>query len=303
MLPPTLPFISCDWGTSQFRLRWVGGPAEGEVCTDDGTGKLAAAGGDRAQRFQRALESGLEKLGAPAHLPVVISGMASSSIGWRELPYAGVPFGLDGRDAVWERLDGRTLLISGLRSETNVLRGEETEAIGLAASLGSELPARAVFIHPGTHAKHLEVESSRVTVFRTYMTGELFDLLACQSVLRHSTDPAAPFDRAAFVEGVSKAQEQPLTAALFEVRTRQVLARRDRPSNTSFLSGLLIGAELGELRVSEFPVILAASGRLREAYTAAAETLGLGPRLIAVAAEPLAALGQAVLLRRILNQT
>jgi dTDP-4-amino-4,6-dideoxygalactose transaminase len=36
-------FVSCDWGTTNFRLRLVGGPAAAEVRTDDGAAKLAAA--------------------------------------------------------------------------------------------------------------------------------------------------------------------------------------------------------------------------------------------------------------------
>src|SRR5206468_575734 len=125
---------------------------------------------------------------------------------------------------------------------------------------------------PGTHSKHLEVKAGRIEGFRTYMTGELFDLLARRSVLRHSTDPNAPFDRAAFVDGVGRAQEEPLAAALFQVRTRQVLDRREAPANTSFLSGLLVGTELAALRDSSLPVILASGERLREAYTTAAAT-------------------------------
>src|SRR5262245_50327874 len=101
-------FVSCDWGTSNFRLRLVQkGSVNGEVRTEDGTAKLAAQPGDRAEAFRSTLARGLEQLKAPATAPVVISGMASSSIGWKELPYAKLPFSLDGRDAVWEKIDDR----------------------------------------------------------------------------------------------------------------------------------------------------------------------------------------------------
>jgi len=296
------PFVSCDWGTSHFRLRLLGHPTPREIRTDDGAAKLAAANGDRAENFRVTLAHGLEKLQAPAEFPIFISGMASSSIGWKELPYARLPFALDGGNAVWEQMDDRTFLISGLRSDTDILRGEETEVLGLASTLGRDFPAPAVLILPGTHSKHMEVDGGRITGFCTHITGELFAVLSGHSVLRHSTDPAAPFDLAAFVEGVEEAQRQPLPAALFRVRTRHVLDGQRAASNTSFLSGLLIATELAALVRSDRRVILASGESLRRPYTVAAEALGLGARLLTVDAEMLASVGQAVLMERILPE-
>jgi len=299
-----MDFVSGDWGTSNFRLRLVEGTTvKAEVRTDEGTAKLAALGGDRAEAFRSTLAKGLEQLRAPVALPVVISGMASSSIGWKELPYAKLPFSLDGRDAVWEKVEGRVYLISGLRSSTEILRGEETETLGLVAQLGREMPFEAVFILPGTHSKHLDVNPGGIAVFRTYMTGELFDLVSRHSVLRHSTDPAAPFQREAFLEGVEESLLRPLSSTLFRVRTRQVLEKKDAASNTSFLSGLLIGTELASLRGSDVPVVVAAGERLRTSYAAAGEALGIGSRMRCVDSELLPVLGQKVLLQRILSGT
>jgi|SRR5579862_572887 len=294
-----MEFVACDWGTSNFRLRLVKGKVRREVKTDEGTAKLAASGGDRRAAFKAVLEAGLRGLRAPASLPVLISGMASSTIGWKELPYAKVPFALDGRDAVWEKIEPGVYLISGLRTDTEILRGEETEAIGLVSLLGREMPFEAVLVLPGTHSKHLDVNPGGIASFRTYMTGELFDLLARHSVLRHSTDPAAPVDKAAFLEGVEESTKRPITGALFRVRTRQVLGKKRAPSNTSFLSGLLIGSELGTLRGSDVAIVLAAGKALRASYTAAAEALGLGPRLRSVDSDGLSVLGQSVLLKTI----
>ena len=293
-------FVSCDWGTTNFRLRWAGGTdAVAEVRTDEGAAKLAAAGGDRAVMFRETLARGLDQLGAPAEMPVVVSGMASSTIGWRELPYARLPFALDGRDVVSCCLDGRVHLISGVRGERDIMRGEETQALGLATSLGADLPAEATFLLPGTHSKHLEVRDGAVTGLTTWMTGELFDVLTRHSVLRHTTDVAAPTDREGFVEGVDAARGGHLTAMLFQARTRQVLDQRSPASNAGFLSGLLIGAELAGLSRDGRPVVLAAEPPLSEAYALAAQVLGFGDRMRIVASGPLSAIGQAVVLRRL----
>ncbi len=291
-------FVSCDWGTTRFRLRWIeDGRPRAEAVTDEGTARLAAETGDRAGVFRAALGRGLERLGAPGALPVVISGMAGSSIGWKELSYARLPFPLDGSGAVWDEVERGVYLLSGLRSDADVMRGEETEVLGAAAGLPGE---SAIFILPGTHSKHVETAGGAIAGFRTFMTGELFEVLGRHSVLRHSVDPEAEFLSGAFSEGARESRRGPLPATLFRVRTRQVLDRRPPAENASYLSGLLVGAELAALEGERRPIHLCAAGRLREAYEAGARELGLPLRTLP--SEGLAARGQEMVLERILGR-
>ncbi len=189
-------FISCDWGTSQLRLRVVRRPEcqiVAEVESDQGVAQLAAQATpvERPTRFGAVLATALDRLAAAHGLPlddlsVVISGMASSSIGWQELPYARLPLALDGEGLVWSELSrpsdfpaARLLLISGVATACDVLRGEETQALGLfQLSRFDEFKSRAVVIIPGTHSKHLSIDDGRVNDFQTFMTGELFEVLA-----------------------------------------------------------------------------------------------------------------------------
>ena len=306
-----MSFIACDWGTSRLRLRWRGTGATREVTSDDGAARLAARGGDRPAVFCAALGEALGRLDAPAGLPVMVSGMAGSSIGWCELPYARLPFPLDGSGAVgrWVTADdGRKVhLVSGVRDQNDMMRGEETQALGWAEQVeqaGESMPRRATLILPGTHSKHLRVESSAITAISTFMTGELFELLCRHSVLRHSVEPGtldpegSIIDPDAFRSGVSVSGRTRLTAALFQVRSRQVLSGCDGDSNRSFLSGLLIGAELRALESDGAPVIVAAGPALRKAYTLAATECGLAPRWNAIEVDGLAELGQRRLWRR-----
>jgi 2-dehydro-3-deoxygalactonokinase len=327
-------FIHCDWGTTHLRLRVAtvqSGEFAGECCWDEGIARIArrAPASHRAARFREALAGSLQLLGqrspqALAALPIVISGMASSSIGWQELPYAHVPWRLDGADLVWRELEPlaagssrhRVLLISGVRSATDVMRGEETQALGLY-QLASTVPllGRSVAILPGTHSKHLDVRDGSIVSFQTFMTGELFDVLSRHSILRHSVgdlarqEPTAPDlggqRRGPFLAGVRDAGTLPLSAMLFRARTRQVLDGADAASNADYLSGLLIGAELSYLAGAEHretPLILCAGAAVATQYAAACEALGLAGRLTLVPpadVERLSALGQCCLLRRL----
>jgi 2-dehydro-3-deoxygalactonokinase len=255
--------------------------------------------------FCEVLQAALLRLGAPVGLPVMVSGMASSSIGWRELPYALLPFSLEGSSVVGQWVESGVYLISGVRGENDMMRGEETQALGWAEQVCDVLPLRATLVLPGTHSKHLHLESGVLTAITTFMTGELFEMLRTQSMLRHSMDLAAVGEPEgamhwdAFREGVASSARAGLAANLFQVRTRQVLRGCSGASNRSFLSGLLIGSELRSLEAGESPIILAAGEALREAYTMAATECGLSPRWNAIEVDGLAEMGQRRIWRRL----
>jgi 2-dehydro-3-deoxygalactonokinase len=298
-------FIACDWGTSRLRLRWHGPEGLREVASEDGAARLAARGGDRALAFREALQAALLRLGAPVGLPVMVSGMASSSIGWRELPYALLPFSLEGSSVVGQWVEPGVYLISGVRGQNDMMRGEETQALGWAEQVCDVLPLQATLVLPGTHSKHLHLESGVLTAITTFMTGELFEMLRTQSMLRHSMDlsavgePEGAMHWDAFIEGVAASARAGLAANLFQVRTRQVLRSCSGASNRSFLSGLLIGSELRSLEAGESPIILAAGEALREAYTMAAIECGLSSRWNAIEVDGLAEMGQRRIWRRL----
>lgn len=149
------------------------------------------------------------------------------------------------------------LLVPGIRSLQDVMRGEEVQIIG-CTSVGNA-PGQ-VFLLPGTHSKHVFVSNSAVENFNTYMTGELFALLCQQSMLAGSVESGGQFKdplmQQYFEQGVEDAANNSLLHQLFMVRTNQLLQGIDRHSNYYYLSGLLIGSEISALRGAGIPVIL-----------------------------------------------
>ena len=86
------------------------------------------------------------------------------------------------------------------------------------------------------------IEDGRVVRFVTAMTGELFAVLGQHSLLK-SDAPAD--DDAAFDEGLAAAGAgDALAARLFSARARVVGGQAEPASTPSYLSGLLIGAEV-----------------------------------------------------------
>lgn len=335
-MPGLSEFLSCDWGTTSFRLRWVRGSDRAvirEVRERTGAKALYARALEegasmeegRTRVFARFLGEQLEKLAAGEAIgqrpvPLVISGMASSSVGWRELPYARTPFDLDAQGLRFEELKwnspawlGPTYLISGIATQHDIMRGEEMEIIGLMSEPSlAAARGQCLLVLPGTHSKHIWIRDESVVDFRTSMTGELFEVLGKQSLLRASVDLGAPEltsfpegHRRAFQEGILWAKQRGLAGGLFRVRTRAVLDHQPLPDNTSFFSGLLIGAELRHLLSGDddSPVVLAAAGHLSERYAAGLDTLlGQSRRWLCLSPEQVeraTVAGHAIFLRKI----
>lgn len=286
----TIPrqFLSCDWGTSRFRLRLVETKnldVRAETVTDQGVSRLGLRGSGESDesRFRRHADYLAEKVNGLTEgcgkqaLACVVSGMASSSIGMRELPYAALPFGKSGKELLCDRFKiGSALdviLVSGVSSEENVMRGEEVQAIGLAEHTGFE--GAGLLILPGTHSKHIWFDGTRFLAFRTFMTGELFETLSSGTILSETLAPGAMNEQGeeAFLEGVRRSAAEGFAQSLFAVRAGGLLGRRDPVSNTHFLSGLLLGSELAYLADSPAPVCLAASKDLSKPYRLALRAL------------------------------
>jgi 2-dehydro-3-deoxygalactonokinase len=292
-------FLSVDWGTSNFRLRMVECDtvriAEELSAPDGGTRALydlwKTRGGDRETIFLSFLQEQILRLkSAPPPLTrVVISGMASSSIGLRELPYAPLPFTVDGKSIVVEKIPAgdhcpyELLLISGVSSDRDVIRGEETQLMGCYPEQVHGTGTQ-VFIFPGTHSKHFLISDGVVFDFKTYMTGEFFELLARKSVLSASVEMDAGMEGPqaidSFKKGVRAAVNANLLHASFRVRTHSLFHELNNKDNWSYLSGLLIGTELQDLGKTHVSRIYLVSGaNLNIPYQMALEELGLDKNL------------------------
>ncbi len=288
-------FVSVDWGTSNFRLRLVSIPSltvlDAVSSTTGGTKALfdqwEKNGGDRETVFLQFLSNRISELkhDPPKNAVVVISGMASSAIGMRNLRYADLPFHIDGSGIASELIPARPdfehdiILISGIKSDNDVIRGEETQFIGCADD-DMHVTAPEVFIFPGTHSKHIFTENRQAVSFKTYLTGELFSLLGQHSILKTSVEANKDIDTseavAAFRLGVSTAVRTSLLNSLFQVRTNNLFNKLNSRENFNFLSGLLIGSEIKDLLgVNVAKINLAGGSGLSEYYRVALDTLGL----------------------------
>ncbi|MEI7791208.1 MAG: 2-dehydro-3-deoxygalactonokinase [Alphaproteobacteria bacterium] len=244
-------FIAGDWGTSRLRLF---------LCDERGH-VLARGEGEGASvpdcggRFAAAVAAWDKAHGV---LPAVLGGMVGSTIGWKEVPYQKCPAKPDAIAGAALRFEsgGRAIAIlpglscTGKTGAPDVMRGEETQILG-ALRLRPELSkGRHIFCMPGTHVKWVVVEDGAVVQFQTALSGELFELVRRHSVLARDSgevDANSP----AFAQGLDFARANEaadLLHLLFSTRSRVVTGQMPKADAASYLSGLVLGKDIGSAR-------------------------------------------------------
>jgi 2-dehydro-3-deoxygalactonokinase len=280
--------IALDWGSTRLRgwLLAAGGAVLDERSSADGAAQL----GGGAASFDTALAALLGDWRA-LRLPMLACGMVGSAHGWREAPYVPCPAALDRLHEHLATVDtgsGEPLrIVPGLidtpaGGTPDVLRGEETQLVGLLAAQPA-LAERCCVLMPGTHSKWVQIDQGRVTGFRTRMTGELFAVLRRHSVLGRLM-PAGDTDAwqaDAFDAGLAAAREGrgcDLGAQLFAVRTLGLTGRWPSAALPDYLSGLLIGHELvAGLHPGLAPLALVGDAALCGRYRHALRRFGVEP--------------------------
>jgi 2-dehydro-3-deoxygalactonokinase len=198
--------------------------------------------------------------------------MIGSSIGLYETDFSPLPIDIDEVSNSLIQVpnfEPALYIVPGVSKVGDVMRGEESQS--LASGLENGL-----VISPGTHSKWVEIKGGKIVDFRTYLTGELFEVLRNHSTLSKATDSSAKLVASGdFVEGLN-AQTSDLTHDLFSIRANWLQGKTEDASR-EYLSGLLIGAEIKSAKswcqASEARIV--ASDSLAEIYVFALSHFGI----------------------------
>lgn len=278
----TPDFIAVDWGSTAFRA-WAMGLDGAVFDSRSGQdGLKSVVDGDFAGVVARACGDWMAQ--AP-DVPFVFCGMVGSRTGWVEAPYAECPVAprdLAGQAVPLTISGHRGVILPGACTRTaagdvDVMRGEEVQLLGLAELHGLD---DALVCIPGTHSKWARLSGGALVGFRTFVTGELFQLLRNQSLVGALADGDA-FDPEAFQRGLARGAADPLSNAVFSARANTLGGTLKPAGVSSYLSGALIGAEIAAQDIAPGQeVILLATGVLAERYAAALQAMNLSARLI-----------------------
>ena len=269
-------FIAGDWGTTHLRL-YLFQHHHGQPLTI-----LASQMGPGVAQLKSQVESQVESnfeqvffdlaghwLDKHGPMPVILSGMVGSNIGWHAAPYIDCPASAKQIVAGRTAFNARGIefsIISGLRTTNplgtpDLMRGEELQLLGWMGSVdGPENTHKSaqLVVLPGTHNKWALVRGGKIETFVTALTGELYSLLQNHSVLIANAE-SADFSDDIFMQGVKLAttlESGQLLQALFATRSRQVLGELSELHASSYLSGLLIGSDVvGSLALMEKKIV------------------------------------------------
>jgi len=248
----TSPLIAIDWGSTNLRGSLIidGRPSDTFESSD---GIRNRAGRDFDDLLTTAC--GPWKKENP-DARIIMSGMIGSREGWHEVPYVTAPAGINdlaaGVVAVTSRTFGEILIVPGVRWDnpdtgtTDVMRGEEAQIAGLLSRLPDEGSAVCL---PGTHSKWVHCRDGRIDSFRTFLTGEAYDLLTMGSLIAGTGGAAEP-ENPAFSRGLElSGMAGGILHHLFLARTEMLTGRIAPVALRSLVSGLIIGHEVREARL------------------------------------------------------
>jgi len=315
LVPAEAGLIALDWGTSAlraFRMDAAGGVLETRhrpwgimhlPPASDG----ASRGGDPAAAFERALHDTCgDWLAATPGVPLLACGMVGSAQGWREARYLHTPASLDELArclTLVARRDGPPLhIVPGLLQPgplPNVMRGEETQVLGVLAGLPPADGASVLIGLPGTHSKWVWARQTgsqcRIERFHTFMTGEVFAALRNHTILGKTMQAAAAPDHDAFARGLAVARGSEaalgLLSHIFSTRTLGLTGALEPTAQADYLSGLLIGHEVASLARAQAPgaagpqaLVLCGEAELCRRYAIALQAHGFSAPAIATQA-------------------
>ncbi|MGH2682795.1 MAG: 2-dehydro-3-deoxygalactonokinase [Actinomycetota bacterium] len=257
--------LAVDSGTTSTRA-WV--VDAGEVVSSASTrggAKDVARGQDRSELLSSVRSVCEGALGDSGRSwddvqAVVAFGMITSELGLEEVSHLAAPADrrglVDAMRRVDEALPAPVYLVPGVKSdgrdlaETDFMRGEETEVVGLL-SLGSVVPP-VLYVSTGSHTKFVGVDArGRIDWSMTTLSGELLWALHRETILSGLVDPRGELrDLEAVEEGARVAERMGLSRTLFATRLLNRTRGAGPDTCSAFVHGALAGSDLLSLRTA-----------------------------------------------------
>lgn len=256
-------YITIDGGTTTTRVSLVcDGSIKQTVKLDVGARKSMDGGADYKGEIKRAIERIMSdnSLVFSDITKILASGMITSEFGLCNLPHITVPAGVvELHDSMHETVikeisDIPFVFVRGVKCvgenacETDMMRGEETELMGLIGKTDGE----CMYVLPGSHSKLILTDKNgRITRFSTMLTGEMIFALSQSTILKDAVDLSiSEIDGEYLVMGDEYCQSHGINEALFKTRILKNLFGATPVQCYSFFLGTVLSNELSAIRGS-----------------------------------------------------
>lgn len=288
--------VTVDGGTTNTRITLING---GRVI-DRLKKAVGAKDSVDGAPLRKALRDGIQELLTNNHISendisaVALSGMIGSESGLRDIPHIFAPAGKDELRRAVVRADMPEItgipmyFIPGVRTFQNdtfaditgsaeicrraincdIMRGEETELIGIEEALPKIIGGSCAVILPGSHMKLIHTDrNGRITDFRTSVSGELIRAIAENTILSHSIGNVFPAkaDEEWLTEGCNFAMQHGQGNALFKIRVMANFAEVSPEKLYSFLMGAILSDDVKAASAFE-NIVIGGSDPFRSAF-------------------------------------
>lgn len=300
--------ILIDCGTTNLRVTLVGenGGVLAQSKRPGGVRHTAIDGhnGRLKQLLAESIAETLEKAGQPLGGSTVSQcvayGMITSNVGLLEIPHLPAPVSArelhEGMKAAQfpEVAPFLISFIPGVRnfggtvtaenfSGMDMMRGEETEAVGLFELLQPQ--RECVFILPGSHNKFVRMDAQgRILGCMTSISGELLDAVTHHTILADAVDrsfaTAEDYEAELACRGALECAAGGMGRAAFAGRILSQLGGVEGVRLRSYLLGVTLAQDIAALRafvpdIDAVQIYVAGKMPLQHAFADVAKTLGI----------------------------
>lgn len=263
-------YITIDGGTTNTRISLI----KDLTITDTLKFNIGAKGGiENKELLKEVIKNGIYEILSKNNMKekevcrILASGMITSEFGLLKLEHISVPAGIEElHNAMCEVMlydisNIPFVFMRGVKKEsktleeTDMMRGEETELMGIAGNGG------CVYILPGSHSKIIYTdEKGRITDFSTALTGEMIAAVAENTILKNTVTLEEGINEEYLFKGFDYAEKKSINEAFFKVRILKNIFKRTPEEIYSFFMGAALSGEINAV-LKKNPQKIAIGGR------------------------------------------
>lgn len=276
-------YITIDGGTTNTRVSLV---TDGNVIQTIKISAGAKSGIDDKTHLEKEIKAAVDTLTQNNDRieKIIASGMITSEFGLYNLPHIHAPAGIgELHTGMYETVLPQIseipfVFIPGVKTggtdleQTDMMRGEETELIGMAEHLRSE----CMYVLPGSHSKLIKTDKQgRIAEFATALTGEMIFALSQGTILKSAVELSqTEIDDEYLISGYKYCDRNGINEALFKTRILKNSFHCTPSEAYSFFMGTVLQAEIKEIiKAKENTVIIGGKEIIKKAMIKLLHTL------------------------------
>lgn len=243
-----------------------------EISSETGVRNTVIDGNNK--KLKNMIKNGIQNILKQNYLSIkdikaiIASGMITSNLGLYELPHITAPAGIADISHGMKNILLKNIcrlpvwFIPGVKNKSgkpnvnnvnsfDMMRGEETESIGLIERIKIKKPFLAVL--PGTHTKFVFVDRfGRITGCITSIAGELISAITNHTILSSSLNNSLvkKINVKYLYAGFKETIENGFIKSLFSIRIMDILAGIKGEKSASYLLGSVLAEDLKTIKKS-----------------------------------------------------